>query len=261
MAGARLAGLAALAPKRSSGRVSMGLLISLLSGWLVVSLAHFAQSKVRSLTPHYSIWMCPALCLFLASGLGARSRGLRVASVVGIGLLTVADLYGVRRLAIDGDYFAHTSYGAVARLIDRLGPADVAVVYEEAGNESYHIYSPMWYAYGSRVPQYAYESSDAAGKVRVADYPRKKGEQDLATLAFDYLIVVKPKQEGAEELKSQLRQGPLILGDGPVTRSLLSLSPWKRLGERTYPSLVACDVDLFVNTSRKPPIPDDPWEK
>ncbi len=156
----------------------------------------------------------------------------------------------------------HTSYGAVARLIDRLGPDRVAVVYDQAGNEFYHIYSPMWYAYGSRVPQYAYESSDAAGRVRVADYPRKKGEQDPATLAFDYLIVVKPKQEGAEELKAQLRQGPLILGDGPVTRSLLSSPPWKRLGERTYPSFVACDVDLFVNSSRNPPpLVDDPWSK
>lgn len=155
----------------------------------------------------------------------------------------------------------HTSYGAVARLIDRLGPNRVAVVYDQAGNVAYQIYSPMWYAYGPSVPQYAYQSSDADGRVRVNDYPRRKGEHDLATLAFDYLIVVKPQQEGAAELKAQLRQGPLVLGDGLVTRSLLSSPAWKRLGERTYPSFVACDVDLFVNTATRPPVPDDPWSK
>ena len=241
--------------------MSTGLLIALLSGWLVVSLAHFVQSRVRSLTPHYNIWMCPALCLLLASGLGARSRGLRVASMLGIGLMAAANLYGVGRLAIDGDYFAHTSDGAVARLIDRLGPARVAVVYEEAGSVAYQIYSPMWYAYGPRVAQYAYESSDATGRVRVADFPRKKEQLNLAALDFDYLIVVNPRQEGAEELKSQLRQGPLALGDGLVTRSLLSSPSWVRLGEGTFPSFVACDVDLFVNTSKSLAPPGDPWSK
>ncbi len=259
LGGAVLAVLAALAPKRSSGRVTFGLLIALVSGFLVAAAAQLAQSSFQAALPSYNIWMLPALFLVMASGLAARSGLARGCAIVGIALITVGELFGVSRLATAGDYFAHTSYGPIARLIEHLGPEKVAVLYDESDRVAWHIYSPMWYTYGRRVPQYSLESSSDPGKLRVVNYPNKESEQDPRELDVDYLIVVKAKQEWAADLWTQLKQGPAALGDGPLARALLASRRWQRMGEKTFPSYVACDVDLFVNSGRKAMLPDDPW--
>ena len=102
LGGAVLAVLAALAPKRSSGRVTFGLLIALVSGFLVAAAAQLAQTGFQAALPSYNIWMLPALFLVMASGLAARSGLARGCAIVGIALITVGELFGVSRLATAG---------------------------------------------------------------------------------------------------------------------------------------------------------------
>ena len=91
---------------------------------------------------------------------------------MGIALITVGEFFGVSRLASTSDYFAHTSYGPIARLIEHLGPGR-AVLCDKPDRVAWHIYSPMWYTYGRRVPQYSLESSSDPGKLRVVNYPKQ----------------------------------------------------------------------------------------
>ena len=244
LGGAVLAVLAALAPKRSSGRVTFGLLIALVSGFLVAAAAQLAQTGFQAALPSYNIWMLPALFLVMASGLAARSGLARGCAIVGIALITVGELFGVSRLATAGDYFAHTSYGPIARLIEHLGPEKVAVLYDESDRVAWHIYSPMWYTYGRRVPQYSLESSSDPGKLRVVNYPNKESEQDPRELDVDYLIVVKAKQEWAADLWTQLKQGPAALGDGPLARRFWPRgagNAWvRRPSPLTWPATLTC---------------------
>ena len=163
LGGGALALLGAMAPVPSSRRVTSGLLIALVSGFLVVAAAQLAQSGFHAALPSYNIWMLPALFLAMVSGLAARSGFARGCAIMGVVLIAAGELFGVSRLAIAGDYFAHTSYGPIARLIEHLGPEKVAVLYDESDKVAWHIYSPMWYTYGRRVLQYSLESSSDPG--------------------------------------------------------------------------------------------------
>ncbi|MGC8639212.1 MAG: hypothetical protein ACP5XB_04960, partial [Isosphaeraceae bacterium] len=253
--GAVLAVLAAALPKRSAQSSTYGLMIALGSGYLVAALAQLVLRGFSAALPSYNLWMVPGLFLVMASGLAARSRMARGCALVGIALIVAGDLFGVFRLATAGDYFAHTSYGPIARLIDRLGPERVAVLYDDPCPDIWQIYSPMWYTYGRQVSQYCFVPSPAPASVRVVSYPTKETERDPRELDFDYLIVVQTRKEWAVDLMRQLKKGPEPLGDGPLTRALLASPAWQRKEENVFPSYVACDVDLFQNTRRKAVLP------
>ena len=79
-----MAGIAALVPKKAGQRESIGLLLVLVSGGIVVALAQLAQSHFRAASPSYNVWMLPTLALLLASGFAAAPKWARRASVVGI---------------------------------------------------------------------------------------------------------------------------------------------------------------------------------
>ena len=244
LVGALAASAAALTPKRRSSAASVGLLIALASGTVVVTLAQLAQSKFAATSPNYNVWMLPALSVWLASGLASVSSAARKAALGGIILLVGSDVYSVRRLAVNGDFYAHTSYRAVETLIRAFGPDRVAVIHDADGAHAWTYFVPTYFEFGGAVPHYAIDrcGSDA---LRVTDYPGPGVSVDPLALAVDYLIVVRAAPLGAAEVAAQVRDGVRPLGDGPVAASARSDARWSSVSDASHPSFVAADVAVF----------------
>jgi 4-amino-4-deoxy-L-arabinose transferase-like glycosyltransferase len=239
----------ALAPKKGSTRPSAGLIVALVSGLLVVAIAHLSQTKFAAATPSYSLWTAPAFALVLGSGLGASSMAVRRAAGIAVSLVVAAYLYGDAQLAAHGDYFAHSPHTSVSAFIRRVGAERVALIHDKVGPPIWMVYSPVRQAFGGAVRQYALIEGTESGPM-VVDYPdRREAAVDPAGLTAEYLVVVLPAMTSTGEIVQQLRHGIHPLGDGPVALALKADPRWALVEESTRVAFVSADIDLFRKVS------------
>jgi hypothetical protein len=244
--GALLAGTAALAPKRRTHGTGSAILAAWAAGALVVAMGQFTLQGMQAAAATYNVWMLPALALVLGSGLAAASQAARALAAVGIVALAAAYLCGDAQLAAHGDVFAHTPHHAVDALVQRLGgPASVAVVFDGANTDNWHIYTPFRYEYSGSLHQVVAEPGER-GALRLKEFSNGRPAGDLTALFNHYLIVVRPRSRTAAELARQIRDGVVSpVGDGPVATALKSDGRYRLVEEATFPAFVTADVDVF----------------
>ena len=252
--GLGLSMVAAMAPKRRGAGAATGLAIALGSGYAVVVAARLVQSKFVATNPSYNAWMLPALSMLLASGVAARSRPIRAAAGVGVGLLIAANLAADLQLARRGDYFAHSPAHAVVSTVHRLGDGRATVVMDGQPGPMSLLGYGIFYDLGRSIPQLIHRRGDGSrlGLFGRVDAP----EVGLDGVATPYLIVVDADNQGADVVAAQARADAVApRPDGPVARLAAASGRWAKVEERALPGFVRADVDVFERVGRPPSSP------
>ncbi len=248
--GFALAGAVALhlASRRplTSGAAAAGLVLALGAGAVVTLLGLFLLKSLIATKISYSVWMLPALAMFLSSGLAERPGRCPWWSLLGIVLLLAT--YGIalgQRVAY-GEWFTHAPMKRLTSLIDTLGPERVAVIYE--GDRDAMLYFPVYYSFRDAVKQYVFQDQ-VSGKVELKPYPPMGTRAGLEDLSAEALIVVRSDDQRSSDLVRQLHHGLETLGAGPVTRALSKSAHWRLTEHKSYRAFLGVDIHVFERVS------------
>jgi hypothetical protein len=209
-------------------------------GLLAAITTNFLSNTFQAAKVSYSSWMLPGIAIVLGAALAARVRWGRIVAVCGMGLLLLCQMSGVIQLWVHGDYFAHCSFRQIHELVNTLPQGRWAIVYEESDSTYPFIYFPMRYTFGKDANQFiaAAEGKRVPG-VRLdpeaTDFP-----EQLST--FEYLAVIRTKQQTATEIAHQVRSHDQSLDRGSIARRLEESGAWRTSDHKVMISFVAADV-------------------
>jgi hypothetical protein len=242
---------AGLLARRESSAPTHGTLLALAAGLGVTIVASFFLKRVPAAKYSYSCWTLPFLFAALGGALAARPARLRAWVTLGGLLLLVCEVTATRQLWVRGDYFAHTGYQKIHRILATLPRAETAVVHEGVPGYSSLIF-PIRYEQGASLKQF------------VATVPREQRfgmdgidpdrPEELARLEdYHWLVVVNTRQQKASDIARQIINRDEPLGTGRLLRALECDGAWHRVDHELSVAFLASEV-VVLERSREGPV-------
>jgi len=202
-AAALLAGLAlmALSMVPGSNQRARQLMLFLLTNLSLVALVGLTTRAFNAFASTYNVWALPVVALLAATALAHKSRIIRIAGTLGVGVLIAADSYAAIKLSTAGEMYGHTRSTVVKHAVDTAGPNHVIVWY---ANDAPSIYFALIHGYGSGLRQYI----DRGSTVQSIGVPGGGpvilgGSSSITSCAVNAgtLLVVQDQQLSAEALQ------------------------------------------------------------
>lgn len=203
-------------------------------------------------TPSYSIWVRPALCLWLSAGVASTCRPARWLAVAASVVLVAVELVGAAEFGRHGDYLAQGPHRPIARVIRDLGPRRVAVVYDDPSPGLVFDYCPLRFDFGTDLAHYQVLAPGPAAAPLVRPFALKSppvpGPGNLLPvdqLAHPYLVVIRSWVTPPRDLIEQIRNGDRPAPAAPIARALRASEHWRLVSERVVVAFRSARVSVF----------------
>jgi 4-amino-4-deoxy-L-arabinose transferase-like glycosyltransferase len=235
------------------------IVLALAAGLAAATCGRLLMNRFDALTSSYNVWMRPGFIILLAAGLAARARPARLTAATAVGLLIIAEAFGVYQLAAHGDYFAYGPHRRVATLIRGLGVDTLAVVHDFESPRIEFLYRPLRYEFGRAMPHYRFAGLSEGRTVVGHFMPPSDRVWSTAALPYRYLLVVKTRAMDTTDVARQIRDGDQPLGDGPVAQELRGSPDWRFDRRVLFFATDSAEISVFerqANTSQamSPPV-------
>jgi hypothetical protein len=237
--------LALVSIRRERDRTGFAILTALIVGIVIPGAAGLALKTFDAYSPSYNIWLLPGLSMFLTLGLRGRPN-LDWVKVASASAACIALVWSCIVFAKNAPVFAHGPDKLTRAIVSKYGPQSV-VVYENTPAWGFG-YFPLRYEFGSDVAQ------DLVANGPCCNVQPINSDQAMApAVAFagwNTVIVARLEQMKADDLRHHLRDKPITIGPGPLSKFLSASLDWRRAASDQSIAFVSARVDVFVRANR-----------